>query len=162
MGVRLADDPDRESSCSFTMDQLPAIALPLERPVWSPPTEFGQVEMQASVVDDDDRLAAFSDLAMMKSLDWNRLRKQVAGATTTEDITLHELLEQNDSSDHPNDGHDAVDVMGLIQIAHEDRHPINHRVRHQLRVRLQDDRSVELEVPEVIFKYQKTQQGGQT
>lgn len=160
MGVRLADDPERESCCSFSMDQLPAISLPLERPVWSPPTEFGEIEMQTSTVDDDDRLAAFSDLAMMKSLDWNRLRKQIAGATTNDDVPLHDLLQQNESSDHPGDGHDAVDVMGLIQIAHEDRHAINHRVRHRLRVRLQDDRTVELEIPEVVFKNQNSRQGG--
>ena len=162
MAVRLADDPDREASCSFAMDQVPAIGLPLERPVWSPPTEFGKVEMQTSVMDDDDRLAAFSDLAMMKSLDWNRLRKQIAGATTGGDVSLHELLEQDNSSDHHNNSHDAVDVMGLIQIAHEDQHLINHRVRRRLRVRLQDGRTVELDIPEVVFMNKESPQSWRT
>ncbi len=160
MGVQLADDPDREASCSFAMEQLPTVALPLERPVWSPPTEFGEVAMRTSVIDDDDRLAAFSDLAMMKSLDWNKLRKQIAGATTDEDVSLQVLLEQSDSSDRPNDTYDAVDVMGLIQIAHEDLHTINHRIRQRLRVRLQEDRTVELEVPEVVFRNRVSPDGG--
>ncbi len=159
MGVQLADDPNREASCSFAMDQLPSIALPLERPVWSPPTEFGKVKMQTSVMDDDDRLAAFSDLAMMKSLDWNRLRKQIAAATTDQDVSLQDLLQHSDSIETPGASHDAVDVMGLIQIAHEDQHPINHHVRYRLRVRLQDKRTVELEIPEVVFQNQASTQG---
>jgi hypothetical protein len=43
MAVQLADDPDREQSCCFSMEQLPKFSFPLERPVWSPPTEFGNV-----------------------------------------------------------------------------------------------------------------------
>jgi hypothetical protein len=61
------------------------------------------------------------------------------------------LLQEGERGASRNDGHDAVDVMGLIQIAHEDNHRINHEIRHRLRVRLQDDRFVDLEIPEVTF-----------
>lgn len=151
MAVRLSDDPGRDASCSFAMQTLPKIALPLERPPWSPPTEFNNVKMQTMVVDDDDRMTAFSDLAMLKSLDWNRLRKRIAVATGSGPIRLAELLQDDSVESNTRNRHDAVDVMGLIQIAHEDHHRIDHQRRQRLRVRLQDQREVELDVPEVIF-----------
>ena len=100
--------------------------------------------MQTDTIDDDDRVAAFSDLAMMKSLDWNRLRSRITERTASGPIRLAALVDDKQ-------GNDAVDVMGLIQIAHEDEHRINPSVRDRIRVRLKDQTVVELDVPEVIY-----------
>ena len=144
LAVQAANHPARSDAVTLELDQRIEIFLPLERPLWSPPTEFASVTMKTDKIDDDDRLAAFSDLAMMKSLDWNRLRSRVADRTTDGPIRLSALAEETDAND-------AVDVMGLIQIAHEDEHQVNEAVRDRIRVRLSDDSEVELDVPEVIF-----------
>lgn len=148
LAVQVSDHPDRNSASSLELDCAIDIFLPLERPLWSPPTEFAAVAMSANKIDDDDRFAAFSDLALMKSLDWNRLRERIAenvieGGT----ISLAELVSQSL-------GNDAVDVMGLIQIAHEDDHRIDASVRHTIRVRMADDSEIELDIPEVTFTHE--------
>lgn len=148
--VRLADHPRREDACQVEIDHELDIFLPLERPLWSPPTEFESIEMRSDTIDDDDRLAAFSDLAMLKSLDWNRLRSRIAeGTACGRDVPLVELI--NGDGERVAGENDAVDVLGLIQIAHEDNHRINHNVRCRLRVQLKNESEVELDVPEVTY-----------
>jgi hypothetical protein len=145
LSVRLADRPDRQQACKLEFDHELDLFLPLERPFWSPPTEFESIDLATHQIDDDDRIAAFSDLAMLKSLDWTRLRDRIrVGIEVRGEIRLVDLVEESGTSD-------AVDVMGLIQIAHEDKHTIDHESRTTVRVRWKDGNEIELEIPEVIY-----------
>ena len=149
LAVRSADIPDRDRCIGLEIERPVRIGMPLERPLWSPPVKFDSVAMRDDVVDDDDRLTAFSDLAMMKQLDWRRLRDRIAAATAEgRPISLHVLLRQDDAAEV----HDAVDVMGMIQIAHEDDHRIDPAKRHQIVVRTEDGRRIHWDLPEVTFE----------
>ena len=92
-----------------------------------------------------DRFAAFSNLALLKSLDWVRLRKQIRDVLGTDrEVGLPQVLLRAGTAD-------AVDVMGLIQIAHEDEHRIDLESRESVMVRLADGREACLEVPTVVY-----------
>lgn len=149
VAVGLADHPRRDEAFQLSIDHQIKLLLPLERSFWSPPTEFDSVDFQAFELDDDDRLAAFSDLALLKSLDWVRLRKQIRDVLGTDrEVGLPQVLSRTDTAD-------AVDVMGLIQIAHEDEHRIDLESRESVMVRLADGREACLEVPTVVYVTKK-------
>ena len=145
LAVQIAERPDRSDACSVFMEHELVVSLPLERPLWTPPTEFDAIAFHTETMDEDDCLAAFSDLAAMKSLDWNRLRGAIRDAVgRTGATTLADLLEQFEDRD-------VVDVLGLIQIAHEDEHRIRHDVRCKLWVQTGENRTMEIDVPEVTY-----------
>ena len=144
LAVRISDDPNRAAAIDIQIDHQLDVFLPLERTFWSPPTEFDSVELRTHEVDEDDRMAAFSDLALLKSLDWTRLRKRIRDGSENGIVDLAELVQQSETID-------AVDVMGLIQIAHEDDHEIDTTRSEKVVVRLTDGREALLEIPTVVF-----------
>ena len=146
MAVRMSDDNNREDAFTLEIDHALDLSLPSERRFWSPPKEFAEVQFATHETKDEDRIAAFTDLAMMKSLDWHGLRQRVSHAIDEEhEMTLANLVDVGEEY------YDAVEVMGLIQIAHEDGHFIDLELTETILVRHADGTMAELEIPRVIF-----------
>lgn len=155
LAVHLADDPGRRTAARLEIDHEIEISLPLERPFWSPPTEFTAVELKPHAVDQADRTLAFTHLAMLRSLDWRALRRRVDAALAQDnEVTLATLL-ANEASHH-----DAVEVMGLIQIAHDDGHFVENGFTEVVNVRHADGTPAALEIPKVMFCRERRQQAG--
>ncbi len=103
--------------------------------------------MSEHAADDQDRVLAFTDLALMKTLDWQALRNRIAQVTDLHaEVSLGEVLQDSDPE------YDAVEVLGLVQIAHEDGHNIDPEKVEVITVRHADGTVAELEIPTVTFK----------
>ncbi len=100
-----------------------------ERPFWTAPKQFDAPELSDHEPDDDDRLAAFRRLAGLQRLDWETMRENVTSMLREASrIPLPELLEAHP----PTAG--AVEVLGYVQIAHDDGHHIDNRVTETIRL----------------------------
>jgi hypothetical protein len=152
LAVALADDPQRKRVIGLTIDHEMEISLPLERPFWSPPTQFAAVELKPHTADGAERTRAFTDLAMLRSLDWRSLRRRVKEALALDnEVTMATLLASESSH------HDAVEVMGLIQIAHDDGHLVENELTEVVEVQHADGTLATLEIPKVVFSRERPQ-----
>ena len=76
--------------------------------------------MHDAQTDEDDRLAAFKTLALMRRLDWTAMRGRIQMSLgKRESVSMLDLLEQNP----PNGG--VIEVLGFLQIAHDDGHHVD-------------------------------------
>ena len=151
LAVQLADEPERDQAASFLIDHETNVFLPAERPFWMPPSEFAAVDLKPHTANEVDRTQAFTNLALLRSLDWRRLRRRIGVAVAPKGVvTLAALLTTDELS------HDAVEVMGLIQIAHEDGHLVDDGSTEVIHVCHADGVIAELEIPNVVFSRDRT------
>jgi Protein of unknown function (DUF3375) len=123
--ARMAERGQRDC-VTLTLDEQPEIMLPLERPFWTPEVPFSEIALAEHQTDPRERRTAFADLAMYRSINWNRLRLSIRTALRDRTaITLPELIEclAPGMPDLPTV--DAVEVLGLIQIAHDEGHAVD-------------------------------------
>lgn len=167
LATRVADAPPRDE-VSLTIESELRLGNVAERTFWTPPVRFDAPELSDEAPDDDERLAAFRQLAGMQRLDWAAMRRSVsmllAGRATA---TLGDLLEE-----HPPQG-GVVEVLGYLQIAHDDGHRVDTQTTQTILVpdsAARDEmglaagkterRLVALEVPRVTFTAEVLGKGG--
>lgn len=119
LAARLADGP-RPPGIAIGVETELQLSSAMERTFWTSPTSFEALELRAESPDDDDRLEAFRSLAAMRRLDWSAMRRRLSSSLRgRESIRLSELLDA-----HPPEG-GVVEVLGYIQIAHDDGHRVD-------------------------------------
>ncbi len=118
----------------------------LERTFWSPPTEFSEIDFQLASCDDDDRLDAFRKLVSLESLDWVRLRDHVKSSVDRAgDLAIEQLVALDPDWIGP------VELLGFIQIAHDDHHPIDTGQKVVVEIPSAAGESRLLSVPQITF-----------
>ena len=152
-GVRLAENRPEDAIGVEVLAELDLLNI-WERPFWTPPTHFDVPDLSDHQPDGDDRMAAFRHLAGLQRLDWETMRENVASMLReTSRLPLPEVL----IAHPPTAG--AVEVLGYVQIAHDDGHHIDQQVTETIRLRPNAvDRAVPgaddselFEVPHVVF-----------
>lgn len=119
-----------------------------QRTFWEPPVRFEELQLSNMEQSEDDRLLAFKHLAEMQRLDWDTMRSNISSAISeVEQMPLRQLLE-----DHPASG-GPLEVLGYIQLAHEDGHLVDSDTTEVIYIRCEDDAETKqsFEVPKVVF-----------
>ncbi|MCA9145974.1 MAG: DUF3375 domain-containing protein [Planctomycetaceae bacterium] len=119
LAVKLSEHPPTES-VALELEENLAIAAVLERPFWSPPQRFESQQLHGDRANKQERLQAFQQLAALRRLDWRTMRNRVTRLLHEEDVVaLPDLLRKHP----PQSG--AVEVLGYIQIAHDEGHEVD-------------------------------------
>ena len=153
--VRRAENRPEETMGLEVLSELDLLNM-WERPFWTAPARFDAPELRDHEPDDDERRAAFRHLAGLQRLDWETMRNNIASMLReTPRLPLSDLLQA-----HPPEG-GAVEVLGYVQIAHDDGHQIDNGVTKTIRLSVGPHRSERLEherddgelyeVPHVVF-----------
>ncbi len=99
------------------------IHCPFDRPFWIATEPFEEVELSDANHDAADQRAALDQLAALERMDWQSMRGNIRAATQSANapggVSLEDLLERFP----PSLG--AIEVLGYIQIAHDDGHEID-------------------------------------
>jgi hypothetical protein len=119
LAVKLSEHPPTDS-VALELEENLAIAAVLERPFWSPPQRFESQQLHGDRANKQERLQAFQQLAALRRLDWRTMRNRVTRLLREEDVVaLPDLLRKHP----PQSG--AVEVLGYIQIAHDEGHEVD-------------------------------------
>ena len=149
LAVKVSDDPPTES-IALELEQSLGVTAILERPFWSPPQQFEAKQLRDQPADEQERLHAFQQLAAMRRLDWRAMRQRVARSLRRADIvTLPDLLRAHP----PRSG--AVEVLGYIQIAHDEGHEVDDSVTEVVTIPSDatvDEHELAFDVPRVRFR----------
>lgn len=126
------------------------IASPMARPFWTPPQVF-ETTPETHVVDLASAEREARKLAKLKRLEWDRMRDAIRGATKEQgSITMSQLVQLRP----PKAG--VIELVGWIQIAHEDGHRIDRDAHETIDVVTADettgiDHVTRVKVPLVTF-----------
>lgn len=151
--VRLAENPPRESVGIEIMSELDLLNV-WERTFWTAPARFDSPALTDHQPDDDDRRAAFRHLAGLQRLDWDAMKQNIANMLREASrVPLSELL-----TVYPPAG-GVIEILGYVQIAHDDGHLIDDQVTETIRLPRGDVTPgihetagiEEYEVPRVVF-----------
>jgi hypothetical protein len=124
--VTLAADPPRDA-IGLALDLEPDIDSPLRRGFWSEGARFDEAAPVVYEADAAARLEAFGRLAAMHRLDWRAMRQRIRRLVADRGAgTLAELLDA-----FPPDG-GVIEVLGYLQIAHDDGHLVNRRTTQEV------------------------------
>lgn len=150
MAASLASDPPRDI-VSVEVETKIGLVSPFARTFWSEPSRFAAVEMSEHAFDEDRRAQAFRVLAEMQRLDWRRMRDQVRLSVARHGmVTLSRLLEE-----FPPDA-GIVEVLGYVQIAHDDGHIINGDAVEDIVVTSQREPGLALSVQIPLVRFVST------
>jgi hypothetical protein len=119
-----------------------------QRTFWEAPVRFEELQLANTEQSEDDRLLAFKHLAEMQRLEWDIMRSNISHATLEADqVSLRQLLDQYPASGGP------LEVLGYIQLAHEDGHLVDSGSIEVIHLRVEDDAEAKqaFEVPKVVF-----------
>lgn len=104
----------------FFIDCPPDLQSPMARPFWSPTPRFASPEITENVVDDHLTKQATTSLRSLQRLDFRKLRNHVREVTLDgQECTLQDLIDRFPTR------LGMADVLGYIQIAHDDGHTID-------------------------------------
>lgn len=121
------------------------ICSPMDRLFWSPQEPFEEVELQIVDMDAEAQSAALERLAGLQRLDWQALRRNITLLTQAAgEVTLGDLLER-----FPVDS-GAIELLGYLQIAHDDGHLIDRQRPVEIEATW-GDRTRRLRLPRVVF-----------
>jgi Protein of unknown function (DUF3375) len=119
LAASMTSDPPRDTVWVEVETRIVMVS-PFARTFWSEPHRFAAVDMAEHVLDDGRKAEAFRALAEMHRLDWRRMRQQVRLSVARHGmVTLSKVLDEFP----PEAG--AVEVLGYVQIAHDDGHIIS-------------------------------------
>jgi hypothetical protein len=120
LGLAATMASDLPDDVGIEMETKIGMISPFSRTFWSEPHRFATVDIVEHALDEGRRADAFRLLADMHRLDWRRMREQVRLSVARHGmVTLSRVLE-----DFPPDA-GAVEVLGYVQIAHDDGHIIS-------------------------------------
>lgn len=149
LAVKASEHPPVDS-VALDLEQDLAVAAILERPFWSPPQRFEPTQLHSDPANKEERLHAFKQLAALRRLDWRRMRERIARLLRDEDmVALPDLLRR-----HPPKG-GAVEVLGYIQIAHDEGHEVDDSVTEVVTIprdAAEEGRDFAFDVPRVRFR----------
>ncbi|QEG02780.1 hypothetical protein Mal15_69010 [Stieleria maiorica] len=123
---------------------------PFARPFWTPPQVF-ETTPETRVVDMETAQREARKLAGLKRLEWDRMREVIAHATgKSPSIRLSQLLKTRPLKVG------IIELVGWIQIAHEDGHRIDRDATEEIHVTAEDvitgqTRPLRVRVPVVTF-----------
>lgn len=138
------------SEIGLRVDTTLGVSSPLTRPFWTPPQVF-DIAVEANEIDWETTKQQARKLSGLKRLQWDRMRELVHRVTDLQtNITLSQLLEHRP----PNVG--VIELVGWMQIAHEDGHEIDTEGTEQVTVTTEDpltgeSSTVHVRVPLVTF-----------
>lgn len=122
-----------------------------QRTFWEPPVRFEELKLSNMEQSEDDRFLAFKYLAGMQRLNWETMRSNISRAIDGADqVPLAQLLEAHPASGGP------LEVLGYIQLAHEEGHLVDSALTETVRVRIgKGEVEQPFEVPKVVFLSQR-------
>ena len=128
-----------------------ALSCPTERTFWSPPTQFETAPLEEHQPDEDDRLLAFRQFALLERLDWEHLKENIGSMfdADTQRVSLPQLLES-----HPLQS-GAIEVLGYIQLAHDLGHEVDSSHTEVVRLEHAFQGNQAYEIPKVTFLSQR-------
>lgn len=143
-----AEEPPAEIGIEVEVEL--EIQCPMDRPFWSATDPFDEVDLQAAVADPAQQKAAMEQMLQLERLDWSEMRERVRNVTVGEqECALTTLLER-----YPIEA-GAVEVLGYLQIAHDDGHRIDRTQTVQLKASQTGKFGRALSIPNVVFLPQK-------
>jgi hypothetical protein len=157
MARELADSPPADEIGIALATEL-ELHAPMERTFWMPPATFDVGDLVQHEPDDLDRFAAFRNFAALERLDWGRMRDKIRStlARSMADVSLVDLLAEHPATNG------AVELMGYLQIAHDEGHEVNSHQTHLVRVVNAEGVELAYEMPVVVFKRQRMQHAAVT
>jgi hypothetical protein len=140
--------PDIECPLAVDLD----LGSPWARTFWTPAATFEHAIEAAAPVQSTEALAMATTFARMRRLDLPRLRNTIREITRDGDShTLREVSER-----FPISG-GVVELLGYLQIAHDDGHIIDPNQTETILIpALHDTDSIQLSVPRTVFIPPKT------
>ncbi len=123
------------------------IQLPCERPFWAQSEPFAEVDWQLAASDPIQHAEALQQLVALHRIDWQTMRRNITLLLhSRSEVSLPELLNRYPIQSG------AVEVLGYIQIAHEDGHVIDSSQVIPLAANWPHAQSRVLHIPRVIFR----------
>lgn len=148
LALQLGETPDDEK-VQLSVDTNLELLSPFARTFWTPEPTFAKTTPEIQILNPEDAKRLAAAFAKMRRLDFRILRKLIRELTVDGHTrTLTEIVQHS-----PVDV-DIVDVLGLIQIAHDDQHWINSQ-SHEILVlpaTRENQREITLRVPRVTFR----------
>ncbi|MAT14023.1 MAG: hypothetical protein CMJ46_01990, partial [Planctomyces sp.] len=121
----------------------------MSRTFWQGPIEFDELELSDANPDESERQQAFQHLAAMQRLDWEMMRKNIDSFVDVKDeTTLPDLIE------HCGLQNGSIEVLGYIQLAHDDGHEVDESVTELVRIPTRHGLQ-EFDIPRVVFLSRK-------
>ncbi|MEZ6077597.1 MAG: DUF3375 family protein [Pirellulaceae bacterium] len=122
------------------------IQLPIDRPFWSTPDPFVEVEWQLVDSDPLEHAAALQQLVSLQRIDWQNMRRNITLALKSNShMTIQALLDRFPIQTG------SVELLGYLQIAHEDGHEIDRSQSIELFADWEGSRARVLRMPRVVF-----------
>jgi hypothetical protein len=141
--------PPADEDVQISVDSTIELQSPFSRIFWTPEPTFQSTTPEIQTLNPDDAKRLAAAFAKMRRLDFRKLRKVIRELTVDGHTrTLSEVVE---NSPFPVE---IVEVLGLIQIAHDDHHwidPNDHEVLI-LRATGETQHELSLKVPRVTFR----------
>lgn len=128
------------------------IQLPCDRPFWSQTEPFAEVDWHLAADDPAQQAQALQQLVALQRIDWQTMRRNITVLLQSHsEVSLQELLQRFPVQTG------TVEVLGYLQIAHEDGHVIDQTQTTELQMTStaadgQDVKAHVLHVPRVIFR----------
>ncbi len=140
----LADHPPEDIGLEVEVEL--EIQSAMDRPFWSAPEPFTEIALQPAAVDAEGQAAMLEHLASLERLDWQAMRQNITRMTENYGETpIAELLGRFPLQIG------AIEILGYLQIAHDDRHRIDRSKSIQLPAPTPDDVDRTLTLPQVTF-----------
>jgi hypothetical protein len=130
------------------------VHAPMSRAFWTTPSAFSTETPTEFAVDMAQARGIAATLNGFSRLDFRSLRRRIREWTLEgESASLREIVETG-QADPSQDDLGLVDVLGLLQIAHDDKHTIEADTLESIRVPLSKDRNQYLRItlPRIVFQ----------
>jgi len=148
LALKIGEVPEGEV-VQLSVDSTIEVQSPFARTLWTPEPIFETTTPEIQALDPEDAKRLAAAFAKMRRLDFRRLRKVIRELTV--DGHTRSLVEV---IAHSPFHLDVVDVLGLIQIAHDDQHRIDANNREVLTLPASGDHPhpLLLKVPRIMFR----------
>ncbi len=142
--LQLQLEPPRE--IGIVVHSEAEMSSPLTRPFWTPSMEFDAQEPIEHIYNAAQAEKMLEAFAKLQRLDYRKLRRSIRECTHEgQAVTLSQIV----ASSPTNIG--LVEVLGCIQIAHDDGHQIDHNQSETISLAESRGRSIRVVVPKVTF-----------
>ena len=122
------------------------IQLPMDRPWWSTPDPFAEVDWQLAASDPLEHAEALQQLVALQRIDWQTMRRNITLVLKSHSETTIEALLQRFPIQTG-----TVELLGYLQIAHEDGHEIDRSQSIELTTRWEGSQTRVFRMPRVVF-----------